>query len=305
MGDRSGHIEIAVNVGIHPALGLRLSDFGKDPFAFHNAAQVNHTLHQCRRCGDRLEGRSRCRFLIGGLVDQGLRKVLLKRAVIIRIHAVCHFVIVVARVRNHGKHITGIYVRDDDGAGARIKIQLIRCQIHSLNPVHHEGHGTFFSADKTPRFFIRYRNRPLLHQNLTDLRAGNCIALDHVMKQMLGEVFILFQLLQNIIGKSNENLRAGSIFLIHADFSGIDPVHGNGIIQELGHRDHFIRGPADVRFILGVNAVADQYLIVLQHLNNVAFIVLVFRRKHIVRLLGRQHFILQPGEGCFPIGFKG
>ena len=125
------------------------------------------------------------------------------------------------------------------------------------------------------------------------------------MEQVLGELLIVLELLQNIRGKSLKGLVAGGIFFLHADFAGVHPVLGDGVLQKVRHGNDLIGGPVNVGLVLRVDAVADEDVLILEHLHDIALVVLVFFGQYVVRLPERQHLLAEFGKRRLLIGAEG
>ena len=119
---------------VNPALGGRCYR-GKDTGTGEGTVCGDIAFHQSCRSGNHLKGGTGCRFIHGCIIDKRTALVGLQLGIIFRINGVCHFVVVIGWIRDTGKRIPGIDIRNDHGAAAGVKRQFRRGNIQVTDAV--------------------------------------------------------------------------------------------------------------------------------------------------------------------------
>ncbi len=157
-----------------PAFGSK-RPLAESSRTIHLAVQGDGAFHQA--CGGRYHlkgGTRRCRIL-SCIIILGIRFIRIQLRIILRINGIGHHIIVISRIRNQGKHISRIYIRDDCGGITGIQGQLRRCDIQIVDTVLHKLKGRNCSVLDCVSFFFRNVHQVLFTQDLTYLSAADNI----------------------------------------------------------------------------------------------------------------------------------
>ena len=173
--------------GINPALwgrGYR----GKNTGTGESTVCSDVAFHQSRCSGNHFKGRTGCRFIHGCIIDKRTALVGLQLGIIFRINGVCHFVVVVGRVRYTGKRIPGIDIRNDHGAAAGVKCQFRRRNIQVTDTVHEKIVGGNGIVVQPVFVLFVYFHTPLFTQKVADVFTVYDIGFQHVFEKLFLEI---------------------------------------------------------------------------------------------------------------------
>ena len=159
--DTVDDILLAVLLRIDPALDVRY-DFLIDTRTVDDGREVDDALFHRRDRGDRLEGRTRRELGLGRVVEERQGQVLVHLREVV---AVRDPVVVEARIGDEGPDLSGLHIRHDDRAVARIQRELCRGQRNLPDLLHEEGIGIVRVAGRELKIRLRIlRENALLKQ---------------------------------------------------------------------------------------------------------------------------------------------
>ena len=122
---------------VDPASDVRY-DVLVDTGTVDDGREVDDALFHRRDRGDRLEGRTRCELGLGCVVEERQGQVLVHLREVITVRDP---VVVEAWIGHEGPDLSGLHIRHDDRAIARIQRELCRGQCNLPDLLHEEGVG--------------------------------------------------------------------------------------------------------------------------------------------------------------------
>ena len=161
--------------------------------------RCDDTLHKSCRGGNDLKGRTGRCLLLRRIVQQRIGQIIPQFGIICGIHAVCHLIVVIARIGNQSHGLAILNARHNDGAGIGIQRELGRGDIQILDPVYHKVVGCLRSRLKSAVLALIQFDDILFEQKAADLTAGHGIVVDQVAIDLFVEFFVFFQTLKNIV----------------------------------------------------------------------------------------------------------
>ena len=285
---------------VDPALGRRRYQI-KDSQTGRRGSGRDQPLHQRRRGAHHLEGGTRRGFILGGIIEQRVGFVRLQACIVLRIHGICHFIVVVAWVGRHGKNITGIDIRHHQGAVAGIQRKLCRCDVKVSDPVDDKVVGGNLSVVQRRDILLGDINISLLTKDKADLLSPDHIIFQHVFKQLFLIVQCVVQNHEYAVRNLCKNLLRIRILILQIQLCHVHPAHGDGIVQILVQADGLLCLPRLIGGVGGVDQRLRKHTPPKQVFHDVALVNLIFLVQLIV---GRTLFLQLLQKLCinlFPV----
>ena len=239
------------------------------------------------------------------IVQQRIGQIIPQFGIICGVHAVCHLIVVIARIGNQSHGLAILNARHNDGAGIGIQRELGRGDIQILDPVYHKVVGCLRSRLKSAVLALIQFDDILFEQKAADLTAGHGIVVDQVAIDLFVEFFVFFQTLKNIVQNLLIDLDGIGIPGVDREVRHIDPVLRDRIVQIFIQTDDLVLRPGDIGRILLVHRVFHKDALIVQHGGDVALIDLILFGQLLIRSTDLLQLVSQRFEDLCLIVHKG